>query len=368
METFLKECAPSPTALVAELRVENFRCLEHSALRFHPHINVITGDNGAGKTSVLEAIYFLSRGRSFRSAEQRVLVRAGCLEATLWGLIQDRNQNTSLGLRLGRSNLEIHVGGQSGGSVADLATTLPVQAIHAEIASLVQGAPEARRRLLDWGVFHVEPQFLTVWRRYRKAVAQRNAALRNGAEDDILAAWEQEIDDAANVIDEKRETYCGQIRSSFENLAGALLNCRVHLGYQRGWDQQERLAEVLAASRDLDRTVGYTRAGPHRADFPIDIGDLSSRSRASRGQQKLLGMTLILAQTEKVIAHRQGPVALLIDEPAADLDSGRLREVMALACNLGAQLFIASITPDHLMLPPGEAVFHVEHGSAKALL
>ncbi len=283
-------------------------------------------------------------------------------------LIQDQNQKTHLGLRLGKSNLDIHIRGQAGGSVADLAAVLPVQVIHAEIASLVQGPPEARRRLLDWGVFHVEQHFLTFWRRYRKAVSQRNAGLRSGASNDVLAAWEQEIDEAANVIDGKRQIYCEQIRSSFENLASELLNSPVNLAYQRGWSNQESLREVLAASRDLDRTIGYTRAGPHRADFPIDIGELSSRSRASRGQQKLLGIALILAQTEKVIAHRQGPVALLIDEPSADLDSGRLREVMTLACNLGAQLFVASITADHLVLPMEQAVFHVEHGGAKALL
>lgn len=258
--------------------------------------------------------------------------------------------------------------GEAGASVADLAGILPVQAIHAEIANLVQGPPESRRRVLDWGVFHVEQHFLACWRRYRKAVAQRNAALRSNAGDEMLSAWEWEVDEAARQVDEKRAAYFDQIRIPFEDLASALLDRPVHLGYQRGWDQREQLAEVLAASREGDQAVGYTRAGPHRADFPIDIDDLSSRSRASRGQQKLLGIALILAQTAKVIACRGGPVALLIDEPAADLDPERLQKVLALACDLGAQLFIASITADQLRLPTARSVFHVEHGCAKALL
>lgn len=217
-------------------------------------------------------------------------------------------------------------------------------------------------------MFHVEQHFLTCWRRYRKAVAQRNAALRNDAGNEILSAWEGEIEAAASQVDEKRAAYFDQIRGPFETLASTLLDRPVHLGYQRGWDHREQLAEILAANREGDRTVGYTRAGPHRADFPIHIDDLSSRSRASRGQQKLLGIALICAQTAKVMASRGGPVALLIDEPAADLDPERLQKVLALVCNLGAQLFIASITADQLGLPAARSVFHVEHGCAKALL
>lgn len=317
---------------------------------------------------MLEAIFLLGRGRSFRTADNRVLIQTGQPAAALNGTVAESSGPTRIGLRITGNGTEIHVRGQSGCSAADLAATLPVQAIHTDMISVIQGPPEGRRRLVDWGVFHVEQNFLAVWRQYRRALAQRNAGLRDGFEDELLDSFEQEMAAAAEAIDQKRQHYLQRLLPPFREVGHRLLSHEIYLRYQRGWSKDVALAQLLKDSREADRTAGYTRVGPHRADFGLEIGDLSSRSRASRGQQKLLGATLVLAQTRVVTESLGRSVALLVDEPAADLDSDRLRGFMGEIQATGAQVFLGAITAENLEVGTDSAVFHVEHGTAKALL
>lgn len=245
---------------------------------------------------------------------------------------------------------------------------LPVQAIHTDMTSVIQGPPEGRRRLVDWGVFHVEQNFLAAWRQYRRALAQRNAGLRDGADDALLASFEQEMAVAAESVDQKRQSYLERLLVPFQDIGHRLLGEEVHLRYQRGWSKDEALRPLLEDSREADRAAGYTRAGPHRADFGLEIGDLSSRWRASRGQQKLLGAALVLAQTRVVNQFLERSSVLLVDEPVADLDSNHVRALVKEIQSAGAQIFVGAITAENLGFSGDCTMFHVEHGTAKALL
>lgn len=322
------------------------------------------GGNGAGKTSLLEAIHVLGLGRSFRASDGRVLIKSGADTATLSGSVG----STVVGVGLAAGGLEIRIGGQYGSTAAELADLLPVQAIHAEIGGLVQGPPEARRRLLDWGVFHVEHRFLADWRKYRRALVQRNTALRGGAADDLLAAWEAELAGAAIALDQARRSYLEKLKPAFESIGARLLDERASLRYSRGWPADADLGTLLREGRDKDRNGGYTRSGPHRADLQFEIAEEKSRWRASKGQQKLLASAVVLAQLDLVAQHRDRDIALLVDEPAADLDPARLSALMAEIERSRAQLFIAAITAEGLPLGQAPRRFHVEHGQAKALL
>jgi DNA replication and repair protein RecF len=254
------------------------------------------------------------------------------------------------------------------GSVSDLVKYLPVQAIDADIGAVISGGPEMRRRMLDWGVFHVEHHYLSTWRAYRRALNQRNAALRTGESSAVLEAWEKGLAEAGVRLDRDRRSYLLQLEPAFRGLAGGLLGVDVHLEYRPGWADGHNLEEALRAARDADRDLGYTRLGPHRADLLIAIGGEGSRWRASRGQQKLLAAALVLALCRIAAGQAGRPIALLVDEPAADLDAERLERLMNGLFETQAQLFIAAISPSALALPQGKTMFHVEHGSAKTLL
>jgi DNA replication and repair protein RecF len=327
-------------------------------------LNVFSGGNGAGKTSLLEAIYFLGRGRSFRTADRRVLIRSGAAAAELSGKADD----VHLGIRIGTTGLDIRVAGQVGSAMAELVSALAVQAIPADMSATLQGPPVLRRRLLDWGLFHVEHRFLEVWRQFRRAIAQRNAALRSGQPGPILDAWDAELVASAERVDAERRRYLERIVPVFRVVGHNLVGIEVDLQYDPGWPSGEDLSEVLRSGREGDRAAGFTRAGPHRADLRFQMADAISRGRASEGQTKLIGAAFVLAQCRLVSEETDRGVALAVDEPAADLDSARLAKFIAAIEQAPVQAFVAAIDAERLPRTLPGAVFHVEHGEAKALL
>lgn len=183
----------------------------------------------------------------------------------------------------------------------------------------------------------------------------------------MLDAWDKELVSSGQRVDAHRRAYLTRLTPQFERLGRQLTGSEVELKYSPGWAEQQDLGAVLRASREEDRSLGYTRSGPHRADIVVGIESERSRWRASQGQLKLLGSALVVSQCHVTGAADQSMV-LLIDEPAADLDSERLREFMGALSATQAQLFIAAIDAESLGFPSEFRLFHVEHGIAKALL
>lgn len=353
---------------VKRLHIERFRCLE--AVEFTPDSrrNVIVGLNGAGKTSILEALFFLGRGRSFRSGGNSALIRDGAEDFLLFGELGGRGAPRRLGIQVGRGGMRIHVDGEAGGTVADLAAGFPVQVIEPEIHELVQGGPEGRRRFLDWGVFHVKHAFYPAWRRYRRALQQRNGALRQGAPRAIAVAWDPEIVSAGQEIDALRREYLEALASEFSALSGRLIGQPAIARYRPGWPRDQSLEEALASSWERDARHGRTHVGPHRAELTLQADTSAVRNRMSRGQQKLIGIALILAQTAYVARQLESDVTLLVDEPAAELDSERLEMLLDLLLESPAQLFITALDREALPVDATTSAFHVERGKLTILI
>jgi DNA replication and repair protein RecF len=200
-------------------------------------------------------------------------------------------------------------------------------------------------------------------------LAQRNAALRVGAAtEEEFEAWEVELADAAGVVHALRESYVGRLAPTFQALASQLVDAQAELSYVRGWSRERPYRQILAQGRGGDAIHGATRFGPHRADLTVDLDSHRARWRASRGQQKLLGAALVLSQAKLVAEARRDRIALLLDEPNADLDSAHLSRYVTVLRALPAQLVIASLEPTKPLRDLAGAVFHVEHGVVKALL
>src|SRR3954466_5983456 len=175
---------------LAELRIQNLRCIESASLEFAPGFNLIVGPNGAGKTSVLEAIFLLGRGRSFRTRSSERLIRHGMPELTVFGRTHGALPHTA-GIEIGRDGTRARIDGEAAESLLALSGFLPIQSIDPDIHKLIDQGPERRRRWLDWLVFHVEPTFAGNWARYSRALKQRNAALRISGSD--IDAWDLEL-------------------------------------------------------------------------------------------------------------------------------------------------------------------------------
>jgi len=341
-------------------RAENFRCLEKAEFELEPHYNLIYGANASGKTSLLEALAYLGRGKSFRGAPVTSLIRHGEQEFVLFGKIDRGGQGASVGVRNSRDGLEARIDGDAVRGGAALAEALPLQIIDPDVHNLVSGGPEERRRYLDGMAFHVEHDFLPSWRRFRRALKQRNAALKAGG--DGIEPWNAEFVDLGLRVDQARRAVLEICVVSLEEQGAALLEGAVRFEYRSGWSADKDLATALAESYERDLQQGSTQVGPHRADIRLIYDERQARRLVSRGQQKLLACSMVLAATEVVQTHLERPVLLLLDDPAAELDADSLHRLMTQVFKLGSQIVATSLAADVLKFPEQPAMFHVEHG------
>ncbi len=344
-------------------RAEDFRCLRCVELEFEPGFNVIYGDNASGKTSVLEAIGYLGRAKSFRGAPLADLIRHDAEVLTVSGRVDSLGRTITLGVRNSRQDgLEFRVEGVKGSSTAELAAALPLQIVDPDVHNLVAGGPEGRRRFLDWIAFHVEPGYLDGWRRFRRALRQRNAALKAGAADAEIDGWSAELAELAGVVDVGRRQALTAAVTRLEDTATALVGSRIRFEYHKGWTGERSLADALEAGIGRDRQLGGTQLGPHRAELKIVQEVRKARGVVSRGQQKLLASAMVLAATATVQDLLQRPLLLLLDDPAAELDAGSLQRLTTFVTDLGSQVVATSLKADELDFGADSAVFHVEHG------
>ena len=351
-----------------ELRIERLRCLDAATLEPDPRLNVIAGANGAGKTTVLEAIYLLGRGRSFRAPRLSAVIQTGQDRANLFARVQEEGATERrMGLAIERSRSEVRVDGSAGTS-ADLVGALPVQLIDPQIHELIQGGPGERRRFLDWGVFHVKHEFRLAWPRFRRALAQRNAALRQGLPANAVGAWDQDLLEAALVVDASRRAYLDAAGPLLAETAEQLLDLPASFEFRSGWPRDKALEEALRDSLERDRAMGSTQVGPHRAELLVSVDSHPARHRLSRGQQKLCAAALVLGQGRFVRKAMNRELTLLVDEPAAELDSDHLGRLFDAIQTLGAQVFITALEPDALGISGESRVFHVERGEVGILV
>ncbi len=334
---------------IVSLDIACFRNLRHIRMECSPGLNLLIGPNASGKTSLLEALYFLGRGRSFRTRQPRELIQTDASAFRVAAVLQTGDERrTPVGLERNTRELMARIGGVPTRSLAELARQTPVLLLNPDSHRLLEDGPQQRRRFMDWGLFHAEPEFLSAWRRYSSALRHRNAALRSGAVNRVIDAWDRELA-AADLLDRLRETFCKALEGVLRRFIGETLNgVRVHVDYRRGWplEPSERdFSGWLRIGRDQDRQQGHTRLGPHRADFAIHIDGRPPSEALSRGQQKLLVVALVLAQAELYRRHVDDACILLIDDLPAELDLNNRAQVMRTLAALDIQLFITAIEP-----------------------
>ncbi len=341
-----------------EIRVRNLRCIESAELALHAGCNLIWGGNGEGKTSLLEGLFLLGRGRSFRTRHSEHLIRRGTEGLTVFG-------RSLSGLEAGgvefdrRRGAQARVNGASLSSLAELTLTFPVQVIDPDVHKLIEEGGRRRRRWLDWAVFHVEPRFGDWWIRYTRALRQRNAALKARAD---ARPWEVELVDLGQRISEARRSVVEALQPHWREIIGFLQCPEGELHYAQGWPAALSLAEALGASRARDEVRQLTHPGPHRADVLIQVGGKAAREVLSRGQQKLMAAALILAQLRLLRSSSETLPTLLLDDPAAELDAHRLGGFVAEISRLGCQLVVTSLAPEIPGFPAPDRMFHVEQG------
>ena len=345
------------------LRIDAVRCLRGIALDLDPERNYLWGSNGAGKTSFLEAIYLLARGRSFRLRQTARLVRHDSDQLSVFGLVRDsEGQVHRLGIEFAQGHLSAQLDGEAVNSQAEMLRLLPVHVIDPRLHQLIEAGPSERRRYVDAGVFHVEHQFLGHWRHYRRVLGQRNAALKASVSPTELDLWKEPFLTAASAVHQARTAYIEALASIAADQGRNLVGHDVFLEYRPGWRAGISLAEALNEHLSRDRALGFTQVGPHRADLKLEFDSGGIRETASRGQQKLVAAALVIAQV-RLFEERTGQRStVLVDDASSELDQkaqSRLKEALD---SLNSQQILTGLSIDALQPDPGFPVFHVEQG------
>jgi DNA replication and repair protein RecF len=354
------------------LRIQGLRCLSGVSVELGPGINMFEGPNGAGKTSVLEAAFLLSHARSFRSGAREALLQRGADELSVFAeLGHDDGRSSRVGLgRGGSPRWEAKIDGEKaalGALVGECAVVCFEPGSHA----LIAGAAEERRRYLDWGVFHVEHSFLASWRRYQRALKQRNAVLRSSVvEDELYQPWESELAQTAETIEALRQTYLRQLEPLLAASAGGLLPelGRLGLRYKCGWPEGVALADALREQRSRDRIRGHTTYGTHRADWSISFENAPLREHLSRGQEKLTALACLLAQAALFASGRDEWPIVCLDDLASELDQAHQHAVVTELQAAGAQVLLTGTDLPAPVRAAPHRLFHVEQGHVAPLL
>jgi DNA replication and repair protein RecF len=354
--------------MLASVSVANFRCIHFAELELNERATGIVGANAAGKTSLLEAIFFIAHSRSFRTANRAELIEQGASQLrVITSVMNGADSLVSLGIEFDGSNSRMKMGGKPT-TPSQVATFVPVQVIDPSVHKLLEEGSLRRRRLMDWGVFHVEPRFLAAWRKYQRALVHRNKLLQSTASVSLLEPWTEIMSGCSTVIDIARREYSSNLALTFEPLATDLLELPVKLRYSRGWAAEHDFRAAVAASRGREVSQHTTVVGPHRADLEIRIDGALARKRVSRGQQKLLASILVLSQIAVRARTESLPACLLLDDPAAELDVDNLGKLLKIVSRVPAQLIVSSLEESRLQDLEIGRMFHVERGRFRQVL
>jgi len=334
-----------------------------------PAINFIVGENAGGKSSFLEAIFILGRAKSFRSAAIKTVINIDKDHLIVSAQTAQRDgRHVHLGIQLDGKNAEIRINQQTSQKRSDLAYALPLQLIHPKSYELLDAGPQGRREFLDWGVFNDEDNFLPAWRKFKKALSQRNALLKS-RNPQPLNVWDKELAYYGTIVNSCRQQYLNKLKPVFLQIVSTFLDmASIDITLLSGWDTTKDLQQVLTEDRDKDLRYGYTHSGPHRGDFQVMINSRLAKDFVSRGQLKLLVLSLKLAQVQLLANEQRHIGCILVDDFAAELDAGNRAKLLNYLSAMECQVFItATELADFGDLGhiKNFKMFHVEHGKIK---
>ena len=353
---------------IQTLKISNFRNITELFIPCSPHFNLFFGDNAAGKTSLLEAIYYLGNARSFRSTQHDHVIQHNQSEFIIFAQLSDDNGLIPVGLQRSRDGmLRIHVQEDPVKSIAELPRLIPMQFISSDSHRILSDGPKCRRQFMDWGLFHTNPQFFETWKNFQRILIQRNAALKARASRDELLLWNAQFAAASEILNHHRKNYLIDFLPFFESIVERFLDkTTLTAKYNNGWDETAPLLELLNKNVSRETLIGHTVFGPHRADLSLTVNEIPVHHTLSQGQQKLLSYALRLAQGLHYHSIMKKSLIYLIDDLPSELDSEKRKLIIRMLVDLQAQVFITGIEHDDLSemvtLHPESKMFHVEHG------
>lgn len=361
---------------VSTLKLTQVRNFTSAVFEFSPDINLIVGANGSGKTTILESLYVLGTGRSFRTTQLSNMIQKTTQGSSIEAGVNDGSQGSEPVLlkmrKKQQEQTEYFISQQTVKSVSELVKLMPVQLLNLHGYLLLEDAPEQRRKFMDWMMFHVEHSFLSIWQTFQRTLRQRNALLKMRAPRHELLHWTNLLAEIGESLHQMRaqvvQRWIDYAKPQCHDLPG-VFNMNIH--YKAGWAaEQGTYAQALDEGLQRDMAIGHTHRGPHRADLHITVDGVNAEHMLSTGQQKTFVSMLQIMQTEWMIAECQRTPILLIDDLPSELDLSARALLAAKISGLQAQVFMSSV--DKQGFQPfiqnrNYRMFHVEHGVGKVV-
>lgn len=352
---------------INQIKINGFRCYDAVDLEFTKQINIFYGNNGSGKTSVLEAIYWLSTGKSFRSKKNKVLVNHHQEKFVLFSSFSqsDEINQQTIGVEFNKSNSKktIRLNQTNINNQSQIAHTLPVVSIDPDSYLLIDKSPYYRRSFLDWLVFHVKPSYLNLWTQTTRCHRQLNALFKSKQIDQI-DHWQQQYIKFATQLNTFRLDVFLQLKFKVEQkvkefipeLDGFALN------FYQGWNKDLNLSELLIKDKQKNFAYGNLYSGVHKMDIKCKVNAFSAMDVLSRGQKKIISIVFYLSFIELLTESTGLDPVICLDDLDAELDENKTNLLCEFIKTRNNQIFISTVDISKVTsLFDDVAVFHVKH-------
>jgi len=332
---------------LSSISLSNFRCFDSLSLELTAGSNFFYGKNGSGKTTILEAIYLVSSGRSFKSSniESAIMLGSNSFHIKAFdkesGFIVEAYKEKNKSIQLKLNNKKI--------TISDIAKSFPATIIDNKTFSLTEASPAFRRKIIDRAIFISDDSFSSNWFGYYRSLKQRNKLLK---ERDLgsIDPWTEKLATIGDELTIKRKIFFDQTKDRFDLIVQKLelksekdfFNSLV-AKYDQGWDDSMSLLEALNDSKDADIRRKVTTQGPHKADIKIYIKDVDAKEILSRGEQKLLSIIWLCSQHEVLRSAYNISPTLLIDDVKSELDSNTFNTFISLLKLIENQIIFSNI-------------------------
>lgn len=340
--------------ILKRISILNYKNLEQVELTFSPKLNCFLGQNGMGKTNLLDAVYFLSFCKSAGNPIDSQNIRHDADFFVIQGFYETADgtpEEVYCGMKR-RQKKQFKRNKKEYTRLSDHIGFLPLVMVSPADTELIAGGSEGRRRFMDVVISQYDKEYLDALIRYNKALAQRNILLKSEkpVEDELFAVWEEMMAKAGEVVYRKREAFVNEFIPIFQSFYSFISQDREQVGLSyRSHARDASLLEVLRESRGRDRIMGFSLKGIHKDDLEMLLGDFPIKREGSQGQNKTYLVALKLAQFD--FLHRAGNTVplLLLDDIFDKLDASRVEQIVKLvAGDRFGQIFITDTNRDHL--------------------
>ena len=351
---------------IRQLSLNNFRNLISTTVDLDANLNIITGLNGSGKTSFLEALHIICQGRSFKTHSINHCIQHKKNSFLLFSLFD----TYKAGISRNKKTTTIRIDNETIYKVSSLAKKTPVRIINSDSFDLIIGTPGHKREYIDWCLFHVEHNYHSLWSDYKHSLKQRNALLKSRKNLSELNYWDKNISDLGESIFKLRKNNIKSLQLILDQEFPEITrHLNIELVYKPGWNINFSLIENLNTTRNKDIKQGYTLCGIHRDNIEILSNSLLAQNVLSRGEIKKLSIVLIISQIYLVQKSNNRNIIILIDDIDSELDEDSVKYILNKLNNNKIQLFITNIKNKQYLSQSHEEykMFHVEHGMIKAV-